>query len=188
MEVNTDQFSTLQFKDSLTDHRISLAFHGMFSHDILSLIGNSLRNQPDSQIIAKRLFAIVVEMAQNIHHYSAQKEFSEKDKRDIGIGVVAVGENDSQYLISSGNYIANKEIDHLMARSKFINQLNTSELKEYYRAQRKAPQRKDKPGANLGFIDMVRKSGNPVDIMIRDVDDEKSFFILTVKVDKNQDR
>jgi hypothetical protein len=184
MLQDAENFSVKTFKDQLTRHRIALAFHGMFSHDVLTLIGNSLKNSPDSGVIAKRLFAIVVEMAQNIHHYSAEKEFSAKDKREIGLGIVAVGEADQHYAISSGNYIWNKDVDPILARSRFINKLDRSELREYYRVQRKTPQRKDKPGANLGFIDMVRKSGNPVDVMIRDYDDEKSFFILTVKVDK----
>ncbi len=179
-----DHFSVKAFKEELNANSISLAFQGVFTHDILSLIGHSLRDAPNNQIISKRLFAIAIEMAQNIHHYSAEKVYSEKDSRKIGIGIIAIGEDYKHHLISSGNYIESKDIENIIERSDFINQLDADELKEYYRAQRKAPQRKDKPGANLGFIDMVRKSGNPVEITIKDSKDEKSFFILTVRVNK----
>jgi hypothetical protein len=125
-------------------------------------------------------------MAQNIHHYSAEKIYSEKDQKDIGIGIIAISESDDHHVVSSGNYISSKEVENLVSRSEFINTLSDDELKEYYREQRRAPQRKDKPGANLGFIDMVRKSGNPIDVMIKKYNDELSFFILTVKINKKR--
>jgi hypothetical protein len=62
---------------------MSLAFQGIISQDILSLVGTTLRKKPNSEIVSKRLFSIVVEMAQNIYHYSASRAYSEKDKKEI---------------------------------------------------------------------------------------------------------
>lgn len=187
MQEELERFSVKSFKEQLAGHRISLAFHGMFSQDVLSLIGLSLKNTPDSQVLSKRLFAIVIEMAQNIHHYSAEKVWSEKDQRKIGIGVVAIAENDEYYIISSGNYADVKDVPNIVERSNYINKLTPDELRDYYREQRKAPQREGKPGANLGFIDMVRKSGNPIEVIIKEYNDEMSFFILTVRINKKKD-
>jgi hypothetical protein len=184
MNAQMDNFSLKTFKDQLIGHGISMAFHGMVSQDILTLVGQSLRNIPNNQTLAKRLFGLVVEMTQNIHHYSAQKVFSEKDNRDIGVGIVAIGQNETHHIISSGNYVTQKDVKSILERSRYINELSEAELKEYYKQQRRAPQRKDKPGANLGFIDMRRKSGNPIDVLIIEFDDKVSFFILTVKINK----
>ncbi len=183
-DIQEERFSVKQFKQKLVDHRISMAFQGILSQDILTLVGQSLRNLPNNQVLAKRLFGLVVEMTQNIHHYSAQKVYSEKDNREIGMGIVCLGQDDHHHFISSGNYIFQKDVKVVLERSAHINAMNEEELKKYYREQRRAPQRKDKPGANLGFIEMRRKSGNPVEVEIIDINDEMSFFILSVKISK----
>ncbi|PWJ44701.1 SiaB family protein kinase [Sediminitomix flava] len=184
-ETQREFFSLKTFKEQLGAHRLSLSFQGMFSQDVLSLIGHTLKNAPDSRILSKRLFGLVVEMAQNIHHYSAEKVFSEKEQRDIGIGVVAIGESEEHHIICSGNYVENNVVEPMIERANYINQLSPEELKQFYKEQRRAPQRKNKPGANLGFIEMVRKSVNPIDVRVEQVDDKLSFFTLTVRVNKN---
>lgn len=186
VQDDLERFSVKSFKEQLAGHRISLAFHGMFSQDVLSLIGLSLKNTPDSQVLSKRLFGIVIEMAQNIHHYSAEKVYSAKDQREIGIGVIAIAENDEYYIISSGNYASVKDVPNIKERCDYINKLSPDELREYYREQRKAPPRPGKPGANLGFIDMVRKSENPIEVNFKEYNDEMSFFILTVRINKKK--
>ncbi len=179
-----DGFSLLKFKTALREHRISMCFQGMFSQDVLSLIGLTLRNAPDSQRTSKRLFALVVEMTQNIHHYSAQKMYSAKDKRHVGVGVIAISETPEFYQVSSGNYAFKNDAKILMDRSRYINSLDEESLKNYYAEMRRQPQRPDKPGANLGLIDMRRKSGQPIDVLIEEVDQNISFYTLTVRIRK----
>ncbi len=181
-----DRFSIKQFKERFEHHRISMAFQGILSQDILTLLGQSLRNIPNNQVLAKRLFGLAVEMTQNIHHYSAQKVYSDKDEREIGMGIVCIGQDDETHFITSGNYIFEKDVKVVLQRSAYINSLSEEELKEYYREQRRAPQRKDKPGANLGFIEMRRKSGNPVEVEIIELGEGMSFFVLSVKINKEQ--
>lgn len=184
MDYVIEDFSVHAFKERLKDSQISMAFQGMFSQEILTLLGKSLQNAPDAKNISKRLFALVVEMTQNIHHYSAHKMFSQKDNRDIGVGVIAISETEDFYQVSSGNYIYKEDVDTILERSRFINSLNENELKLYYKEQRKMPPRPGKPGANLGLIDMRRKSGQPLDITIEE-EDGQYFYILTLKVSKN---
>ena len=187
-EIQEERFSIKQFKQRLEDNKISMAFQGILSQDILTLVGQSLRNLPNNQVLAKRLFGLAVEMTQNIHHYSAQKIYSDKDGRDIGMGIVCIGQDEDFHLITSGNYIYEKDAKVVKERSRYINSLSDEELKQYYREQRRAPQRKDKPGANLGFIEMRRKSGNPVYVEVIDVNEEMSFFILSVKISKEHNQ
>ncbi|MEH0153935.1 SiaB family protein kinase [Limibacter armeniacum] len=179
-----EHFSVKTFKDQLELNHILLAFNGMFTQEVLTLIGKTLQSTPNSQMISKRLFAIVIEMAQNIHHYSAHKAYSEKDEKEVGTGVITIGSDDQYFHICSGNYIKKSEVPPLLERADYINELDKEELRDFYREVRKAPQRANKPGANLGLIDMVRKSGNPVLIEIEEVDDDISFFILNVKINK----
>ncbi len=182
--MKLNEFSVYKFKNALRSHDISMCFQGMFSQDVLSLLGLSLRNAPDSQRVSKRLFALVVEMTQNIHHYSAQKMYSKKDNRQVGVGIIAISETSEFYQVSSGNYAYKNDAKILMGRSRYINSLDEESLKNYYAEMRRQPQRPDKPGANLGLIDMRRKSGQPIEVLIEEVDQNISFYTLTVRIKK----
>ncbi|MDW7695585.1 SiaB family protein kinase [Flammeovirgaceae bacterium SG7u.111] len=184
MDKFYEHFSVKQFRNEIKSNSISMAFQGAFSKDILSLIAINLKKIPNSDFVSKKIFALVVEMAQNVHHYSAKRVYSKELQRDIGIGILTISENDDCYIISSGNYIYQKDGIEIDDRFAKINHLSSDELKELYKKQRKQPQRKDKPGANLGFIDMRRKSGHPLDYMIKKIDENESFFILSVKINK----
>jgi len=74
--------------------------------------------------------------------------------------------------------------DRLIKRSSYINQLNEQELKKYYQEQRRKPRTDGMPGANLGLIDMRRKSGHPLGVHIEKVNEKDSFFILSIRIRK----
>ena len=179
-----DFFSVHHLKEELKYNNIYMSFSGVFSQDILTLIGLSLRRVPNSNIVSRRLFALVIEMTQNIYHYSNRKIYSEKDKRYIGTGTIAIGEDGDHHVISSGNFMDTSKTDRLLKRSTYINQLDDPELKKYYQEQRRKPRTDGMPGANLGLIDMRRKSGNPLGIHIEKVDEKDSFFILSIRIRK----
>ena len=42
----------------------------------------------------------------------------------------------------------------------------------------------DKGGAGLGFLDMAKKTGTKFEYYFEPLDDEKCFFILTIRVAK----
>lgn len=184
--------SLKDFKNNLKDQRISLVFSGMFSQQMLSLLGMSLRRVPNSETVARRLFSLIIEMTQNIRHYSAQKVFSEQDGREIGIGIIGVGESSKHHIVSSGNYARPRDVDNIRARCEQVNAIaeDSRALRDLYKEVRSQNWRIDefgnqKPGANLGFIDMVRKSKNPLDYsIVQPKGEEYAFFVLTVKIDK----
>lgn len=187
ISAEEERFSVKALKDSLRDHRLHMVFNGMFSQDILTLIGLSLRQKPDSDVLSRRLFALVIEMSQNIYHYSTRKIYSEKDKRYIGTGIIALGEDDDFHLLVSGNYMETSKTPALIERSSHINELDEAGLKKYYQEQRRKPRTDGMPGANLGLIDMRRRSGNPIGVHIIKLDEKDSFFVLTLKIRKNEE-
>ena len=180
--------SLSNFKTGLKERKISLVFSGMFSQEILSLLGVSLRRLENSEVVARRLFGMVIEMTQNIRHYSAQRQFSEQDSREIGVGIIGIGQTERHHIVSSGNYANDADIENIIRNCSYVNSIahDPKLLKEAYRARRMEEQRDDKPGANLGFIDMARKSGNSLEYSIdRHEGEQEAFFILTVKINKD---
>lgn len=181
---NAPRFSMHKFYSDVRDNSVSLAFQGIMSQEVLSLIALALRRRPDNEVLAKRLFGIVVELAQNIYHYSHSKSYSEKDKRDIGVGVITIGETQTHYVVNSGNIIKIHEAEPITKRCDFINTLDKEGLKEFQKQVRKDPQRPDKPGANIGLIELARRSSNLLGYSINPIDAQTCFLTLSIKIDK----
>jgi Family of unknown function (DUF6272) len=173
--MSKEKLTLFNYFNDMNRQEIILTFKGTISQEILADVGVSLRSKLPSQHVSKKTFAIFVELAQNIYHHSAQKEYSASKGRNAGVGVI----------ISSGNLIENYKIEGLIQRCEFINQLSSDELKDYYMKQRKRPT--GGVGANIGLIDMARRSGYPLEYQVIEIDEENSFFALSIKVDKNDD-
>jgi len=184
LEESGEKFSNYRLYTQVRENSISLAFQGIISQDILSLIGLSLKRRPDSEIVAKRLFGIVVELAQNIYHYSASKAFSEKDKRDIGVGIITIGEAKNYYVVNSGNLIETESTGKVIARCAHVNSLGDEDLKQFQKEQRRMPHQGGGTGANIGLIEMVRRSGNPIIYSVDPVSAGYSFLTLSIRINK----
>ncbi len=180
-------FKLLGFQKQLQGGNISMAFRGGMSQEILSLMGWSLRRAEENVVVSRRLFGMIIELSQNILHYSAEREYSEHDQKEIGCGIITVSKQEGQYIINAGNYVTLDKIERIKSRCDHINSLSQEELKAYYKAQRRLPHADGGTGANIGFIDMVRKSGNKVAFNFYESPERPgcSFFVLTVTVNVN---
>src|SRR5438874_247118 len=119
----------LSFHQRMCDQRIWLAFKGAISQDVLVELGTVVKNTLGFDTKFKRLFAIFVEMTQNVLHYSAEKESLKSTGESVGVGVVTVMETVDCFRISSGNLIEKNQAQQLSARCEYINSLNNEELK-----------------------------------------------------------
>jgi hypothetical protein len=185
MSATEQPFSIYQFFSQLKLHHVSMVAQGLISQDILSLIALSLKRIPDNEVVARRLFAIVVELSQNIFHYSTIKEFSVKDQRGIGVGIVAVGESKTHYLVASGNVAHAENAAYVAKQCDYINTLDSEELRQYYREQRRKPARVGSVGGSIGLIEVARKSGEPIHYEIIPLEDGNVFLIFVAKVSKD---
>ncbi|TAG05245.1 MAG: hypothetical protein EAZ44_03680 [Cytophagia bacterium] len=180
--MNTESLSLSKYLRDMSQQNVILTFKGTISQEILADVGINLRSRLGSFHTGKRIFAIFVELAQNIYHHSAQKEFSASKGRPAGVGMLAIQDSNDHFILSSGNLIENYKVEGLKERCQFINQMTSEELRTYYMQQRKRPT--GGVGANIGLIDMARRSKNPLQYDIQDVDDDTSFFALSITVNK----
>jgi len=175
--------SVLGFRNLLRKQKIALMFHGIMSQDVLAVIANDLRVKSENEVIAKRLFGIVIELAQNIHHYSKQIAYSEIDNKEVGIGTIVVRETNTHFYIISGNVVDKNQEKFLLEKCHHINSLDSEQLRDYYLEQRRLPQRSE-VSANIGLIDMARKSETPLEVEMISIDDSQTFFAISVCVKK----
>lgn len=182
MSSDNTKLTLFNYFREMNKQQVILTFKGTISQEILADVGISLRSKLNTYNISKKTFAIFVELAQNIYHHSAQKEYSVSKGRTAGIGVILIQDKIDHLILSSGNLIENYKIEGLEERCEYINNLGDEDLRKYYMKQRKRPT--GGVGANIGLIDMARRSGNPLEYQIVKIDDKHSFFALSVKVNK----
>ncbi|MDC1068472.1 SiaB family protein kinase [Candidatus Kapabacteria bacterium] len=181
-------FDLFEYYNNNKRNNIILTFKGAVSQEILVEIGSIIRNQFNIHKSIKKIFAVFVELAQNIMHYSAETEFSIKEAKDVGVGIILFSENDKEFYITSGNMVPTSLGKKVVDKIENVNKMSEIELKEYYKEQRRMPQADGSKGAGLGFIDIARKSDSKIEYQLNDTNnDGEAFLVITVKFCKDLD-
>ena len=169
------------------DNHIMLSFKGEITSDIITMVLQIMESRLDSVSekgsVKKRIFNVLVECMQNLYHHSEAEVAGDVSTRRAMLELFY--DNDFYYILT-GNFILNKEIPPLKERIDRVNSLSKEDLRRYYREILDNNQISDKGGADLGMIDMARKSGQKLDYNFSTVNDEMSFFDLRVKVAKKK--
>lgn len=169
---------------NMMDNHIVLSFKGEITSDIITMILQIMELKMDEVqekgTVKKKIFNILVECMQNLYHHSESinNEFQSKS------AMLELKFDEDFYYITTGNYIKNEAVGKLRDRINRVNALSKDELRQYYREILDNNQISNKGGADLGMIDMARKSGEKLDYEFVDINDEYSFFGLKVKVSK----
>ncbi len=157
-------------------------YKGYFNHDItkkiLYLADSSIgRLTGFSQAtLQKRIYFIMVEGLQNITHH--QDEVANEPSFDKYPPVFAIQKYGEKYYISTGNIIANVNIEPLKEKLVRINSFTQDELKKFHREMLRNGSISEKGGAGLGLIEMSRKSGNKLLYSFVQLDEEFSYFYM----------
>lgn len=163
--------------------QILMTFKGAFSQALLVELGEAIKKQSGDESKVQKMFAVFVEMAQNILYYSAEREMH--GGKEVGVGIITICENKDSYAILSGNAIETLHGQKMLHQCERLAAMTKDELKAAYKAQRESASPEGSKGAGLGLIDMMRKSDAPPDFSLIAIDDRLSFFILNIIVKKN---
>lgn len=165
---------------------ILFCFSGVLSQTLLTEIGGNLKDkmkqkEEDSSTILK-VFSIFIEQAQNILHYSAEKDLPTTEKSGCGHGIMIVGYEQDGYYVSCGNLIENNSVTQLKQQLQALQTMDKEQLKAFYKEQRRKDPPSDSKGAGLGFIELARKASRPLEFNFQPVDTKFSFFALKVTI------
>ena len=167
---------------------ILLKFKGAISQKIIVAqveeIEEKLSQKGVSPKIIKKIFAIFIELAQNVYHHSGEKVSLPESREKVGKGSVIIKEITDSYSIITKNLIENNKVSSLAKHCDHINRLDREELKKFYKEQLKMPLSPDKSGAGVGLIEVARKSQSLLQYKFNRVNDTYSYFSLLVKVKK----
>jgi hypothetical protein len=180
--------SLLDYYQGIDKSQIILLFKGAMSQNTLVRIGDLIRlpsEEIGSDMYSKRLFAIMVEMAQNILFYSQEREISPATGANVGVGIVLVQQMPKLYQIICGNRINEDQKQRLQAQCSKINGMGQEELREYYSQQRRRVLQEGSKGAGLGLIDIAKRSKNPLIFDFHAMPDAHYFFTLVVQINRD---
>ncbi|WKK80484.2 SiaB family protein kinase [Marivirga arenosa] len=172
-----------KFKNLKESEELLLAYQGnitdSLTNNLLTLAENKLAMVEYNSRTKKKVFNILVEVLQNIYHNEGELKNADEKFHEILIMVV---KGPTTYEITSGNYIQQSISDPLKKRIQEINQLSNDELREKYRNRLDEGVFSDKGRAGLGIMDMVRKSGQPLEYGFQSINNDYSYFSLQVNI------
>jgi len=167
-------------KDTLTRDQILICFAGPFSHSIIEELGAAVKHYLQAEQVTKSslmsVFSIFIEQSQNIKRYTERKAAEGKETFFSG-GIVVIGREGEHYIVCSGNYVEEGDIEETAARIDSLKELDPQQLKAAYKEQ----MRKElQPGqsAGLGLIDMARSASAPLQYTLKKTEDQRCFFSL----------
>ena len=189
MMVNKMADSLFRINQDFDSRGIFLNLSGPLSQNLMVEMGGLMKTKmklegSDSNTI-KKAFSVLVELNQNIIHYSA-----EKGKKANGIhvncqngcGIISVGRENGHYFLLSGNLVNNSKVEKLKSRLNTLREMSPEDLKAAYKQQRKSDPEEESKGAGLGLIDIARKAGKPFEFRFKEIDNQVSFFSLKIVI------
>ena len=165
-------------------HGIFLSISGPLSQDLMVEMGEILKRKLKADGVAgtviHQVFSILVELSQNIIHYSDEKmpRGGDTEGDTAGCGILSVGYEDGHYILMAGNMLEIDKIEGMRKRLAKIGAMNKNQLNNLYREQRKGLPDEDSKGAGLGLIEVARKVSQPLEYDFKEIDEKVSFFSL----------
>jgi hypothetical protein len=182
-----EEFSLFEYYRITNRPEVMICYRGPVSDIILREISKDIRAKfSDNVQISRKIFAIYMELAQNILYYSSEK-INISERKD-SVGTILLTQNDTSFIFSCGNLVENIYLDELIESCKIINSMNREELREYKRQQRSSDRKERSRGAGIGLIQVALTSRHPLKAEYRKVDETHSFFSLAVKVGKDSSK
>jgi hypothetical protein len=181
MEESAEQESIKNIKSlnhMLSKRDIVLNFNGAFNQNNILRLLSIIKGQMSMSSPAKKVYYIMVEMLQNISKHGDNTE----DLSDGTSGIFYLGQNEEEFVLTSGNFVKNEKIASFQSRLDMINELNEDELNDYFNKILLDQSAIDPQKTGLGFIDMRLKTHRKIAYDFTKIDDDFSFFTLQTSI------
>jgi hypothetical protein len=167
-------------RQEFAESGIMMCFNGPFSHSIIEEIGTALRNHLAAENIAQAavldVFAVYIELAQNVRNYLSLRNITQGES---GSSIITIARWGNGYTVSSGNIIQDEDTEPLCKRIDELNAMTPDERKRRYREQMRSDVKPPAVGAGLGLFEIAKRSSAALTYSVRKVDDRHGFFSLT---------
>lgn len=173
----------LELRNEFDKMGIMMCFNGPFYHSIIEELGVAIRNHLAAQNIAQEnlmgVFAVYIEMAQNVRNYLTSKGIA---ITEAASSIITIGRRDEGYVVSSGNIVLNPDVESLCMRIDNVNSMTRDEVKIQFRKQMRRDVAPDAMGAGLGLLEITKRSSEKMTYAVKDLDTTSKFFTLTAYI------
>ncbi len=180
---NSFAYDMLQKMDA---DNIILAYKGEINESLLETIYSMMDRHLEEKKISpdrkKKFFLILIECLQNVYHHQVSISKEQIDLNTAMTGFVIKRNNINTYNIITGNYLRTSEIENLKIKLDKVNALSPDALRNFYQQTLAGNEFSEKGGAGLGIIELARKSGNKLIYEFTTVNNEYSFFSLSITI------
>ena len=174
--------SLYKLRNQYIQEGIIFSFSGEVSQSILTGIAENLENKMEMLEVksstTQNIFSIFIEQMQNVMKYSPPEDEEVGHFSNMSISVIGFDGAKNKYYVSSGNVIDRSDKEKVIDKISKLNLMDRQELKDYYKELRKSGRYKHDKGAGLGLIEMAKKSTEPIEFIIDDIDEKLSFFTI----------
>ncbi len=178
-----DGSPVLEFERLMARNNVHMTWSGHISSgigdDVLSITEARLSDEDVDSRIRRKVFNIMVEILENVSKYNPGREAEDK----YGLSFAMVRFEDGRFVLTTGNLISGSMIGELKLKIDNINSFSQNELKTLFFAALSAQSIETDSTGNMGLISMARKSGGKLEYQFKKVNEEYSYFLLTVRVE-----
>lgn len=173
----------LRLKREFASQGVLIAFNGAFTHGLIEELGNAAKSYLEAERITPQtiidVFAVYIEQTQNVRNYTKVHRLGEVGRESA---IVTIGYADSEYTISSGNYVRSEDVPPLREHLDIILSLDRVGLRKAYKEQLRKEVPPGATGAGVGIIEMARRASEPIEYRFESDDADFAFFTLQVTV------
>ncbi len=181
-EVPFDSRKVMQIERMMKSNNICLIWGGPMTYEIsnelLNFSETTMREAELEQNIHKRVFATLIELLQNVAQHSPGYEA----ERQYGIPIAIVRRTAASFIITSGNLIRKDDMDHLTQKLDMVNRYDEEGLKKLLKLALMGQDMSKVSTGYLGLLEMARRSGNRLSYTFDEVNDEYSYYSVTVRI------
>ena len=167
---------------------VVLSFKGYLTQlvvdDYLATMEERLSQGDVALQLKKRLMNVAIEAVQNVYHHqeALSAETSDSDGFDLDSLVCLTSNLDGCYKLTTLNVVFKSRISELDEKIKWVNGFDAESLRKAHIELLGKTEFSEKGGAGLGFLDLARKSGKPIEYRFVDINHLYSYFILTLTI------
>ena len=162
--------------------QIVFSYNGKISANILqgiiTILEDRLTDHNVKKSRARKIISIIIELSQNIQHYSFHKPINQGDEH--GYGILVVRKVEEGFQINTGNLLSQEKADEFIRYCNQFIKLNQKPLKDMYLKKLKANRETASDRTGIGLLYILRKSNSQMEIKSHRID--KTNVLLTISV------
>ncbi len=179
-------FSIKDYYENISKGDILLAYKGSITseliNDVLEAVEKRLDDANELSKTRKKLYNVLVESLQNLYHHIEETHEGIEEELDPKFGVLIIERENGIFKVTTGNFINSTKIKFLKEKIDKINSLTKDELKDMYKFILNHQKLSAKGGGGLGLVDIARKTGNKLEYVFHNYNNNYYFFNLIIKI------